>query len=104
MKDLYHIPEDEYKKNINMFKVSIVWTAGKIAYLVMSIITGVVIHSGIFVLIGSTSFWVLQNSELTSILANNDYGLRTYADKISKQCCRRQYVKVEKEKFLLPIS
>lgn len=61
-------------------KIYIVWTAGKIAYLILSIITGVVIHSGIFVLIGSTSFWVLQNSELTSILTNNDYGLRTYAD------------------------
>ncbi len=61
-------------------RVHIDWSIIKVVYLLLTIISGFFICSGIFIVTGSVSFWTIQSTELTSLLTNNDYGLRTYVD------------------------
>ena len=61
-------------------KVSIVWTAVKIIYLIATFIMGFFIYTSIFVILGALSFWILKSYEVTAIVINNDYGIRTFAD------------------------
>ncbi|MBR6403065.1 MAG: ABC-2 family transporter protein [Eubacterium sp.] len=60
--------------------VSVNWNIWKILYLIVTLIMGFLIYTSIFVILGALSFWILKSYDVTAIIINNDYGIRTYAD------------------------
>lgn len=61
-------------------KITIVWSLSKIIFLVATFVMGFLIYTSVFVILGALSFWLLRSNEVTAIVINNDYGLRTFAD------------------------
>ena len=60
--------------------VEVSWDIWKIIYLVATLVIGFLIYTSIFVILGALSFWILKSYDVTSIVINNDYGIRTFAD------------------------
>ena len=61
-------------------KITIIWSLPKVLYLIATFIMGFLIYTSIYVILGALSFWILRSNEVTSIVINNDYGIRTFAD------------------------
>lgn len=52
-------------------KVGVVWTAGTIAYLAVTLVSAVLIQASIFLLMACSSFWIIKIDELVSMLYYN---------------------------------
>lgn len=64
---------------LSMSKISIVWNIKNILFFILVIISGALIHGAILILMGSLSFWVVDNTEIINIVASYD-GVRTLID------------------------
>lgn len=60
--------------------INLDWNLIKGFYFFISILLGILIYSGIFVIIGALSFWIIKNEEIGNVIVNNDNGLRTFSD------------------------
>ena len=55
------------------------WNVGKIIYFCITICSGTMIHGALLILMGSVSFWVIDNSEMMNLITSYD-GVRTLID------------------------
>ena len=55
------------------------WNAGKLLYFFLIICSGAMIHGALLILMGSVSFWVIDNSEMMNLITSYD-GVRTLID------------------------
>lgn len=64
----------------SMMRLSVAWTAGRVVFYAVSMVSAFVIFSAITVMTGTVSFWSVRSEEIVSLLTNNNYGLKNYTD------------------------
>lgn len=64
---------------LSIVNLNIEWSFVKVLYFILVIISGSLIHGALYILMGSLSFWVIDNSEMINMIASYD-GIRTLID------------------------
>lgn len=65
---------------ISLDRVKLEWTGGKIVFVLVTLLSGIIIHAGLLVMIGASSFYTIRNDEIGKLYTDNQSGLRTFAD------------------------
>ena len=65
---------------LSIVNLDISFSLLNVVYIVLSLISGTVIHSGILIIMGSLSYFFTKNDGIGNLLTNSDSGLRTFTD------------------------
>lgn len=63
----------------SLLHLQILWNVGKVFFLIITIISGTMIHAGIYIIMGATAFWLTDNNDVMNLVASYD-GIRTFID------------------------